>query len=336
MIKSPYMKYDAQLSELQRVLPGAKNVLVAIHNNPSVDDLAAGLALFLSLTAAGKNVSIVSEGIIRVGHTNLFGVGQIQNKLPQSGAGNLVISLGGVVSNGTVPALEKLDWYPQGSDLNLVFHVIPGQKFEPTHLTPRFEGGAFDLIFVIGSENLSGLGSIYSGHEETFKNIPLANFDNRAGNNGFGTTNVVDPNASSVSEIITQVLTPLQLPFEGDIASNLLAGIFAATNNLQGNNTSADTFAAVSLAMQMGGQKPQPQAVPTPEAVSFSQAFSQPMAPQPQPEPVVQQPTQSTLPLTQPEAEPQPSPEERPVGEEVVTPENDWLTPKIFKGSSIG
>lgn len=323
------MKYDAQLSELQKVLPGAKNILIALSSQPAVDDLAAGLALFLSLTSAGKNVSIVSEGVIRVGHTNLFGIGQIQNKLPQTSGGNLVVSLGGVVSGGTVPALEKLDWYPQGSDLNLVFHVIPGQKFEPTHITPRFEGGSFDLIFVIGAQSLASLGSIYLGHEESFRNIPLANIDNKAGNGGFGTTNVVDPNASSASEIMTQVLTPLQLSFEGDIASNLLAGIFAATNNLQGTNTGADTYGAVALAMQMGGQRPQSAAQPTPEAVSFGQAFSQP---QPAPVPVGSAP----VPPVQPESASEPSPEEQPAGEEVVTPENDWLTPKIFKGSSIG
>ena len=39
-----------------------------------------------------------------------------------------------------------------------------------------------------------------------------------------------------------------------------------------------------------------------------------------------------------PQAVVQPSPEERPAGERVIseTPEPDWLTPKIFKGSSLG
>lgn len=353
------MKYDAQLSELQRILPGAKNVLVALSAQPTIDDLAAGLALFLSLTSTGKNVYIVSEGVIRVGHTNLFGVGQIQNKMPKTDGGNLIISLGGVVTNGEVSALEKLDWYPEGSDLNLVFHVIPGQKFEPTHVTPRFEGGSFDLIFTIGGVNLSVLGSVYTGHEEMFKNVPVANFDNKVENTGFGTTNVIDPNSSSLSEIIVQVLTPLQLPFEGDVASNLLAGIFVATNNLQTANTTADTFASVALAMQMGGQRPQVTTQPTPEATNFAQAF---MSDNTQPQPDISnsgfnlnqsvpgqnqpvnvplvvsqlQQSQSASGPTQPEAESQPSPEEQPVGEEVITPESDWLTPKIFKGSSIG
>ncbi|MDO8498723.1 MAG: hypothetical protein Q7S44_02970, partial [bacterium] len=124
------MKYDAQISGLTPALTGAQNILIALPSEVNVDLLASGLALYLSLEQAGKKAAIATEGIIRVEHTNLFGVGKISNTLPASQGGNFTISLGGVVGKDAsgqsiVPALEKLDWAPQGLDLKLVFHVLP-------------------------------------------------------------------------------------------------------------------------------------------------------------------------------------------------------------------
>ena len=342
------MKYEPQSLEIGNLLASAKNILITLPAEASVDDLAAGLALYLSLEQANKNPYIVTEGVIRVGHSHLFGIGQVQNKLPQLSGGNFVITLGGVVvpdasGQGSVPALEKLNWYPQGNDLNLVFHVVPGQKFEPTHITPRYEGGGLDLIFVMGVTSLDKLGSIYTQNLQLFANTPIIDIDTKQENMRFGKVNIVDPDASSVSEIVAQVLPGLQLPFETDIASNVLAGIFATTNNLQSPKVTADTFAVIASAMRVGGKKPiggttaptpqvnQPQQSagtnlpwinPTPQQQGGSMdAFAVP--------PVVSEnPQQQNT---------NPAAEETPSGEVAKTsPEADWLTPKIFKGSNLG
>ncbi|MDO8573244.1 MAG: hypothetical protein Q7R77_00665, partial [Candidatus Daviesbacteria bacterium] len=61
------MKYDGQLSELKNLLPTAKNILIAVPTGASIDKLSAGLALFLTLEAAGKQVSIICDDNILVG-----------------------------------------------------------------------------------------------------------------------------------------------------------------------------------------------------------------------------------------------------------------------------
>lgn len=355
------MKYDIQLSGVAQLLPKTQSVLVALSAQSSIDELAAGLALLLSLKQAGKEASIVSEGIIRVGHTNLFGVGEIQTKIPEVKGGNFVIALGGVAAvgpdgKGIVPALEKLDYYTSGSDLNLVFNVLPGQKFEPTSVTPRYEGGGFGLIFVIGAGSLSELGSVYTTNQQLFTSSHVVNIDNGQGNAQFGNTNVVDPSASSSSEMVPQILSFLGLPVNGDIATNILSGIFAATSGLQERNAGADTYEVVAQALRAGGQRPtqiQENSVTTPgvavQPIQPAQPFQQPVAPQgfdlskvfgaPLSSPADNFTVPPVVGSNQVELqpEPQPSPEEAVVGEEVVTPEDDWLTPKIFKGKgSIG
>jgi len=336
------MKYDTQLLEVSKVLPSAKNILVVLPVEFDIDLLSSSLALFLSLKQAGKEVNIITEGIVKVGHSTLFGVGQIQNKLPQVSTGDFVITLGGVVdAAGKIPSLEKMDYYPAGSDLNLVFKVLPGQKFEPTQITPRYAGGSFDLIFILGAQNLNVLGTIYTGNSQAFSNTHLINIDNSEGNTQFGTTNIIDSSASSLSEIVVQILPGLGLPLDGDIGTNILSGIFAATSNLQNEKVQADTYEAVALAVRSGGQKPisavpgaattdLPVETPAKSGFDLSKILGIPPA---------QGNENYIVPSVVNTSSNTPSPEEVPTGEGVATPENDWLTPKIFRGkgsSSIG
>jgi hypothetical protein len=394
------MKYDAQLTDLKTQMPGAQNVLIALPGTITVDKLASALSLMLALKKSGKEVSVVTEGQPLVAHGNLYGVGEVKNQINLNTGDNFIISLEGVVDgSGQIPSLEKLDWYPEGQNLNLVFHAMPGQKFEPINITHKRQGGGgFNAIFVIGAPSLNDLGSIYTQNTQAFSDSYLVNIDNNPQNQNFGKTNVIDSNAGSISEIIMQMFPSLGLSADNDIASNIVAGIYDATGNLV--NAKPDSFIIVGQAMQLGAKIPQSQ-TPTPQ-----QPAPQPQAPifqAPQPE-IVQQPQATTsqpvnIPQApvQPEVQPQqattppafldqsqnnqgfdlskvlqipPVPgiaqnesfvspqvaadqaappkadsyEERPTGEFTAShsaeseakPAPDWLTPKIFKGGSLG
>lgn len=253
------LKYDHQLTEVKSRLPQANRILIVISQNLTVDNLAAGLALYLSLKTLGKKVDIVSTGTPLVSHSSLFGIGEVKNDVSRSGAGNFIISLDGVVDNtGTmqqVPALEKLDWYPEGSKLNLVFHVVPGQRFEPTNITSRHEQAGYDLTFVIGCQSLNELGNLFIANSQYFAQGQVVNIDNNPLNSYFGFSNVIDPQASSISEIVAQVLPSLTLNMDKDLASNIISGIYAATNNLT-QKVNPDTFLVISQAVQVGGVLP--------------------------------------------------------------------------------
>lgn len=340
------VKYDTQLTELKRLLPTAKNILIALPANLDVDRLAAGLSLFLSLEEQGKQVVIVSQDTLRVSQAHLFGIDHIQNTIPQTGGGNLTLVMEGVAaSDGTVPALQKLDWFAENNNLNLVFHVLPGQSFQPSRIIQKYQGSGFDLILVIGALNLNSLGNVYTQNSQVFSGVHIVNIDNQVANTGFGQTNVVDTASSSVSEIMASILTDLGLPFDADPASNLLAGVFEATNNLSGEKVNADTYMVVAQCLRVGGRRPQPAPQQAGQSLDLSSFAPKPAPNVPFPQPVQPQPQ----PYQQPEIEPyttptvaasenQPSPEERPAGEGVVseTVEPEWLTPKIFKGSSLG
>lgn len=332
-------KYDSQLIELKNVLPAAKSILIALPKNANIDTFSAGLALFLSLEGAGKQTSIVCDDLVTVGESHLFGIDHVQTSLPSTQGGNLTLTLEGVAaSDNTIPALEKLDWYAEGSNLNLVFHVLPGQVFQPGRIVPRYQGSGFDLIFVIGAVNLNALGNVYQANNQSFSGTHIVNIDTQSSNASFGQTNVLDTTVASLSEVMTEVITELGFSLDGDSASNLLAGIFDATGNLTGSQVSAETYMAVAQCLRSGGKKPGSKAA----ASSYDWTALMPASrgePKDQSavnsQSIIDQGDHST---SQQQPGNQPSPEERPV-QEGVTSENiepEWLTPKIFKGSSLG
>lgn len=291
-------KYENQVTDLKNQVANAKNILIILPSQLNVDRLGAGLGLMLGLKALQKEVVVVSEGQPLVAHSNLFGIGDVKNSFSISGGenGDLTLVLENVVAaDGTVPSLEKLDWYPEGSNLNLVFHVIPGQKFEPSNIVTKKSGseGNFDLMFVIGTSSLNELGGIYSQNSSTLNNLYSINIDTNGQNTNFGKLNLVDTNASSVSEMVMQIMPDIGLYVDNDIASNLVAGIYEATQNMT-TNLKPDTFMVVGQAMQKGARIPAPE--PPTDVIQPPQ---QPVAIQPT---LSAQPSISTgpIPSTQP------------------------------------
>lgn len=253
------LKYDHQLTEVKTRLPSANRVLIVLPQNLNTDNLAAGLALFLSLKNTGKKVDVVSTGTPVVSQSNLYGIGDVKTNVSKSGAGNFIVSLDGVVdTTGTmqkVPALENVDWYPEGNKLNVVFHVVSGQRFEPTNISWGHEEAGYDLTLVVGCQNLNELGDLFISNSQYFAQSQVINIDINPLNSYFGFSNVVDPQASSLSEIVAHILPSLTLNMDQDAASNIIAGIYSATNNLT-YKVNPDTFLAVSQAVQIGGSLP--------------------------------------------------------------------------------
>ena len=61
--------------------------------------------------------------------------------------------------------------------------------------------------------------------------------------------------ASSLSELTAQIIGECNLTMDADIATNLIAGIEEGSNSFQGADVTADTFQIVSGLMRVGGQR---------------------------------------------------------------------------------
>ncbi len=114
----------------------------------------------------------------------------------------------------------------------------------------------YDLLVVLGCQNLDSLGELREKNADLFFEVPIVNIDNTSTNENFGQINLVDITASSVSEIITEFSKAYWEKFMGkDSAKCLLAGLISATSNFQNRKTTPQTFLAASWLIEKGADQ---------------------------------------------------------------------------------
>ena len=354
-----------QVVQAGNLLKQSKSLLIFLPQNPPLDSLAAGLGLYLSLKAAKKNVQIGCPTPISVGFNRLFGVDKISDKV---GSRNLVISFPHIKES-----IEEISTYIENQTFNVVISPQKGgQPLNPDKVAFSRQGIDAEVMVVIGARKLEDLGSFYTDGREAFSKaqiISVANYPNSA---PFGTINLVDAQIFSCSEMTARLLRKERFSVKSDIATNLVAGVESATNNLQ-FKTTAETFEIIAWLMRQGGKRGHmlraqpvmgtaiPEIVPqmgmrAPFPAAVPQ-FPQPAMPGGQlgkaiPRPPFQ--TQSSTPAQPEPASPNrtaPPSNQPPIFQEIeatdvapegsgtteggqVKPSPDWYKPKIFKGKT--
>lgn len=350
---------NTSLQRIQEALQRSKTAAVAVGKNPSIDEMGAALSLYLSLREMGKSVSIVSSTEPIVELSNLVGIDKVKTSFEGEGA-DLVVSF--PYREGEI---EKVSYTIESGFLNIVVKAgEQGLNFSESDVKyVRGGGGQLDLLFVVGIPRLSDIHELFTA--EVLKDATVVNIDNKQENQGFGDIVLVSPRFSSVSEQMTQLLSDLRTPVDNDIAQNLLDGIMFSTENFQSQKTSYLAFEMAGILMRQGAvrsrkvphinsqprqdfvqpsvqqpRRPQPQD----KRQQFDQRRQQSQRPQqhnqnyqqqrhvPNQQPQSQQQSHQQ-PQQQPQTQlpPQPQPQENT---EDLNPPTDWLTPKVYKGSS--
>lgn len=337
-----------QIREIQTLLDGAKEVLIALPKSPNLDKVATALSLFLALSSKGKQVKAVCSNPMTVEFNQLVGVDKITSVVNGGNGRNLIISF--PYQEGSI---EKVSYNIENNTFNLVIEPREGYPMiTPDVIRYCFGGGNIDLIITIGAASLTDLDSIYQAGQDLFSSKPIVNIDSQNHNQRFGKINIIDPNISSVSELVLYLFSQLNFQIDPDIATNLLSGITSGSQNFTSKETSITTFEAASMCLRNGAKRgfapsyfqqiqrepqqrlvrPKP-AYPPPYASTMStpQSFSKPSINIKMPqtksklpaEPQLQQPFQQQV--NQPQQKPPQTPEAPP----------DWLKPKIYKGSTL-
>lgn len=281
------------LSTVKSHLDQANTILVTLPASPSQDVVAAALALYLSLKSYGKSTSVLAGTAPVVRDSRLVGLDKVTSEV---GGKNLVLTI-----NAPEDAVEKVTSNTEGGHLNLI--IIPkagGPPLTQTDIGFSYTGAAADLIIVVGASTLADIGPLAEQEHELFSQTPLINLSNKTGT--FGAVNLTDT-ASSNSELVAAMLEELKLPLDIDIASNLMRGIEAATDDLSSPTMTADTFEALALLYRAGARRLPKVSTPRVKVVS-------------------------DVPIV--EVEPKAS------NPRVVTPpERDWMKPKIMQTSTV-
>lgn len=246
------------LNTVKTHIDGASSIMVTIPADPSQDVVAAALALYLSLKAYGKTVSVLANSSPVVRDSRLVGLDKVANNV---GGKNLVLTI-----NAPEDAVEKVTSNTEGGHLNLI--VIPKTGSKPLRQEDigfSYTGAAADLIIVLGASTLSELGAVAEKEHELFAAAPIINLGNRTGT--FGAVNLTDPGSSN-SELVAAMLQELKLPMDVDIANNLMQGIEDATSGLSSPSMTADTFEALAVLYRAGARRTVPSTIPPVKVIS--------------------------------------------------------------------
>ncbi|MBI4034808.1 MAG: hypothetical protein HY381_00240 [Candidatus Chisholmbacteria bacterium] len=274
------------LKPLEEIFPTAKSLLIVTPETAQVDQLAAALGLYVALKEAGKGVTVANPKPAMAEYSRLVGIDQLTQKL---GNRNLVISFDYVEE-----AIEKVSYNVEGGKFNLVIQPKEGVKpIDPQSVNYNFEGSDAQVVFVIGAKTLADLGDLYITEKGVFEKALIVNIDNQLANAKFGQVNLVET-ASSVSQLVAEMMQDLKLTLSADSAGNLWQGLVAGTQNFQSPTVTADTFEVAAMLLRSGANR-QKEVMEPEQGQQFSQVLKQ----------------------LQPAA-----------------PASDWLKPKIYKGST--
>lgn len=102
----------------------------------------------------------------------------------------------------------------------------------------------YDMLCLIDCADRKRLGGFYRDDPTRLDGdqVPIVNIDHHVTNDLFGTVNIVEPQAASASEVLTDILASWGTELTYDIAQCLLAGIYGDTLGLRTDSTTSRTM----------------------------------------------------------------------------------------------
>ncbi len=278
-------------NSFKNLIDAAKSVLILLPVNPNLDQVAAGLSLYLGLRSK-KDTVISCPTPMVVEFNRLVAIDKISSEL---GNKNLALKF----MDYPASDIERVSYDIENSQFKLTVIPKPGfsaPKKEQVEIS--YTGISGDTIILVGGESQEAFPAITSPDLASAKLIHI----------GTKALPVTDKSVlsfarpgSSVSEVLYPLMSEAGLEIDADTASNILAGIEEGGKGFAGELVTAETFEIVAHLLRAGGKRP----------VKINpEEFTAGM------------PMDSFLQVEQGGDPNQPAP-------------NDWLEPKVFKGTSV-
>ena len=321
-------------NSFKTVIENAGSVAIFLPTKAHLDDIASALSLYLALKDS-KPVQIVAPSPVTVSFNRLIGI----DIITQGGKKNLVIGF----SNYDANSIERVSYDIIDNQFKLT--VIPKSGINPpgeSQVNISYEGVSADTVILFGGVTDINFPQLATKGLESTKMYHV------------GTRPLtVDPSRivytfaqpmASVSELTFFLLNEAQLQVGTDVATNLLMGIEDATQNYKSPEAGAETFEVTASLIRLGGRR-------LAGAGIDKSLYPAGSIPQKQVGSISEESKIGTLPVspadfadfsqeseTKKESIPIPKVQEKVKEEEsqeVLNPPDDWLQPKVYRGTSL-
>src|ERR1039458_5758011 len=226
-------------------IKSASNVLVTVGRNPSVDALSALLGLTLILNKQGKHAAAVFSGDVP---------STIEFLQPEETIEKNTDSLRDFIIALDKNKADKLRYKVED---NVVRIFITPYKTSISQEDFEFSEGDFniDVVIAIGVRQQEDLDEAITAHGRVLHDATVATI-NIVPDAGLGSINWSEPQASSLSELVTELVQVLGANlFDEQIATALLTGIVAETDRFSNDKTSSVTMSMSATLMKAGANQ---------------------------------------------------------------------------------
>lgn len=235
---------DAKL-QLAEKLKTSNNVLVTVSRNPSVDQLSALLGLTLLLNKQGKHAAAVYSGETP---------STIEFLQPEATIEKNTDSLRDFIIALDKNKADKLR-YKVEDDVVRIF--ITPYKTSINQDDFEFSEGDFnvDVVVALGVQQQEDLDEAITAHGRILHDATVTSI-NVSNEGGLGSINWHQSQASSLSELITELIEQLGPDLlDEQIATALLTGIVSETDRFRNEKTSSATMSASATLMNAGANQ---------------------------------------------------------------------------------
>jgi len=206
-------------NKIAGLIEESRNIAVIPSKVVGIDAFGAGVALYHMIKELDKNVSFIYPGKVPEKVGNLINPEEITKDV---GKRSLLVSI-----DYSDTDASKVNYSTDDDVLYLTINPIPEDFDKNEKVKSSITGFDFDIIFVVGAQRVSDLGSTFKNLDSASRTSKIINIDNTEKNEKFGFVNVIDNSVNSVSQLIMSKVLDWELNINEKAAKALLEGIIA-------------------------------------------------------------------------------------------------------------
>jgi len=236
---------DEQKQKLIDRITQAQNILVTVSANPSVDQLSAAIGLTLVLNQMDKHGTAVFSGQVP---------STIEFLKPEATLEKNTDSLRDFIIALDKSKADKLRYKVEDEVVRI---FITPYKTSLSEKDLDFSQGDFnvDVVVCLGVNEQQDLDTAITAHGRILHDATVVSIST-VGQGGLGSINWVDPNASSLSEMMVSLTDGLsKKAMNNQVATALLTGIVANTERFRNDKTTPRTMSAAAALMAAGANQ---------------------------------------------------------------------------------
>ncbi|MBQ8996821.1 hypothetical protein IJ095_02225 [Candidatus Saccharibacteria bacterium] len=234
----------AVMKEVVQKIKDAENVLIALSNDPSVDEIAAALGLTTAIDAAGKHATAIYSG--KTPNVLEFLKPEETFETNTDSLQDFIIALN----------KDKADHLRYKIDGDFVKVYITPYKTTISEDDLEFSRGDFNVDLVIGLNvpAATELDGALKEHGRIMNDATAVNITNGAAGK-FGDVEWVNDKASSVAEMVAELAFELSKDVDAATATALLTGIVSATDKFTNQATTPEAMNLAAKLMKAGADQ---------------------------------------------------------------------------------